>query len=446
MDIKKGLVSVIAILFLTSIMVVAIPTNVSASRTFVVTPSGGDDTENMQHAIDMAVSAGPRSVVLLTAGHFYCNNIVANGFHGTVKGAGMDATYIDTLRGLGDGYPGLIKPVNILRNDFFTFVDSDLKMSDLTFDITAYEPAEVWSFELFGMYDLTYVGTILQIPGNGDTEIVRVGFIAHDGTYTEGSGRYTNVEWALTRYSNPIFDGDVVSAEPNTGTFIVSDCHFEHVDAMGVAYLKDSYVKLTHNVLDGVVVGIEANDLLNSVVEISYNEIDVRWWSAIFCGQGVMAQFSAGSPEEIFLGGLPANGVWLIHHNKFYLSEHADAIVLADYGPMTWGEKSFNAIICDNEFNLDTDYEAVYGFYASNVKVMNNRFAGPNALAGITLGWDYGEECSDWRIFCNDFASLNAALADIYLGPGTTDCKVMEAHGTSVIDLGTDNIVRTMKK
>jgi hypothetical protein len=40
-------------------------------RTFVVAPSGGDDTAAIQQAFNAAVAAGPGSAVRLTAGRFY---------------------------------------------------------------------------------------------------------------------------------------------------------------------------------------------------------------------------------------------------------------------------------------------------------------------------------------------------------------------------------------
>ena len=74
-------------------------------RTFVVAPSGSDDTAALQQAFDAAVAAGPGSVVKLTAGKFYTNEILVDGFDGCFTGAGMHRTVIDTLRGLDPTLP-----------------------------------------------------------------------------------------------------------------------------------------------------------------------------------------------------------------------------------------------------------------------------------------------------------------------------------------------------
>ena len=76
-------------------------------RTFVVAPSGMDDTAALQQAFDAAVAAGPGSVVKLTAGKFYTNEILVDGFDGCFTGAGMDRTVVDTLRGLDPALPGV---------------------------------------------------------------------------------------------------------------------------------------------------------------------------------------------------------------------------------------------------------------------------------------------------------------------------------------------------
>ena len=40
----------------------------------------------IQKAFNAAVTAGPGSTVQLSAGHFYTNNIVVNGFDGNLQG------------------------------------------------------------------------------------------------------------------------------------------------------------------------------------------------------------------------------------------------------------------------------------------------------------------------------------------------------------------------
>ena len=46
-------------------------------------------------------------MVKLTAGKFYTNEILVDGFDGCFEGAGMDSTVVDTLRGLAQGLQGV---------------------------------------------------------------------------------------------------------------------------------------------------------------------------------------------------------------------------------------------------------------------------------------------------------------------------------------------------
>ncbi len=60
---------VFAVFIVAALGLLALPALASA-KTFYVTPTGKDDTANIQNAFNAAVKAGPGSVVQLSAGHF----------------------------------------------------------------------------------------------------------------------------------------------------------------------------------------------------------------------------------------------------------------------------------------------------------------------------------------------------------------------------------------
>ncbi len=190
---KLFLIPVLVLLILFTIApLMAATTTVRANPyKFVVSPSGGDDTASIQGAFDSAVAAGPRSTVKLTAGHFYCGNVFVENFRGTFEGAGRDLTVIDTLRGLDPTLPGLIRSV---EDDGFVFLfgfkDGDIRIRDMTFDITAREPAEHWAPPFpWEINDLT--GTdVIRIMGNADSRVERVRFVGHEGDYEVGGTSY----------------------------------------------------------------------------------------------------------------------------------------------------------------------------------------------------------------------------------------------------------------
>ncbi|MGB5911256.1 MAG: hypothetical protein WBH31_08700 [Promethearchaeia archaeon] len=151
----------------------------SASEIFMVYPSGGDDTANIQAAFDDAKAAGPESTVQLAAGQFYTDAIFVENFYGTFKGAGKDITTIDVLKGLDPGALGVVGPVgpNLPPTPhLFTFRGGDVHISDLSFDITPAEPAEEWEP---GVTDLL---SIILITGDMNSRIENIKCTGHDGT------------------------------------------------------------------------------------------------------------------------------------------------------------------------------------------------------------------------------------------------------------------------
>ena len=116
----------------------------ASAQTFVVHPSGGDDTAHIQAAFNAAVKAGPGSVVQLSAGTFHTNAIWVKGFNGTVRGAGEGATVIDTPRALDPSVPGVNSdPAATHETQSFLvgFSGGSVTVSDMSIDISAAQPA-----------------------------------------------------------------------------------------------------------------------------------------------------------------------------------------------------------------------------------------------------------------------------------------------------------------
>ena len=86
--------------------------------TTTIGPSGGDDTPEIQAALDSCVDSGKACVVQLQAGLFRVSGLQATGFRGSLRGTGIDET---TLLAAGSG----------ATSDLMRFVDSDVTISDL---------------------------------------------------------------------------------------------------------------------------------------------------------------------------------------------------------------------------------------------------------------------------------------------------------------------------
>jgi hypothetical protein len=65
-------------------------------KTWLVLPTGTDDTANLQCAFDHAVTKHG-STLLLTAGTYHTGQVAVFGFFGTFRGLGINETIIKTL-------------------------------------------------------------------------------------------------------------------------------------------------------------------------------------------------------------------------------------------------------------------------------------------------------------------------------------------------------------
>jgi hypothetical protein len=448
-EVKKIAVVILALallmLILASTFVVAVPVQASSTNTFTVSPSGGDDTANIQGVFDSAVAAGPGSTVQLAAGQFYCTNIIVKDFYGTMKGAGKGLTKIDVLQGL---YPTAdpIKKVwtdetGELNPTLFVFIRGDITISDLTFDITPYAPGELYTWE--GFYFQTLFGIVLVTGNTVDSRFERVGFIGHEGQ-EQWLGTSWNVVVAIqdigTPYHNAIID-DVMYwwGAPTSGTHIVTNCEFDHVE-WGVSGwgLTDGRMivgggKSTGNIFNDVAGALPTTDMDNSAIEFSYNYV----WGAKYIAIYVWTDFKP--KDELFpIEYVSQPSRYIVSHNTIQVVYYADGVGLLDLNFRDSGQKSIDAVISHNKFILDTLWGAIWGFWTQDVVVLNNQFVGAG-IAGIYPG-AWGDTCNNWLILGNNVQHVDAGVAPIWLGPGTSECTVVGGSTkTNVLDEGTNN-------
>lgn len=128
----------------------------------VVSPSGGEDTAALQCALDLAVAAGRPVTVALTPGEFHTAQLLATGFEGRLRGAGMDRTTLQNVARplpvaadwLGDIHPSAEYPWPAL----LSFVGGDYAVSDLTIQIVGEAPMAFYNFYNAPMMMVALVG------------------------------------------------------------------------------------------------------------------------------------------------------------------------------------------------------------------------------------------------------------------------------------------------
>jgi len=383
------------------------------SPTFIVSPSGGDDTANIQVAFDNAIAADPGSTVQLTAGQFYMNDILVENFYGTLKGAGLGLTKIDVLRGLDPGAPGVSSPMG--SPHLFTFLGGDVHISDLTFDITPYEPAEPWGPPPPDGWWYDILSPIL-ITGDINSLIENILFTGHAGTalYNPGHPLYSVKSYNVR--AGIVYGGKLIT----TGKHILTKCDFDSI-WLGVSAfgLMDCDLTIKSNTIKDNAIGIINAECDNSKIEISKNEIETTYFGGIW----VLQPPPRESPSQ-----------WLITHNTIrVLSLDSDGISLMDFSPT----KSLEALVSNNKIILDdVNYGGIWTYGLQDAFISNNIIRGTG---------DYGIACA--FAYNNILLGNNVQNVDAYWAPivllYASECVVVGGSSkTNVLDIaGSNNII-----
>jgi hypothetical protein len=412
---------------------------------FCVHPSGGDDTHNIQKAFDRAVKAGPGSTVQLSAGNFYMNNILVKDFRGFFKGAGKCKTVIDTRRGKYPNGPGVTVVPDVAYFSFLIgFVGGNVRVSNMSFDITAAEPAKPWGGEQ------TNLSGVFVVTGNASSAFDRVRFRAHAG---DADGY--NVE------------GDIVIFGPVGGTggvHTVTRCSFAGREGIEVGGLWGGRLTVggspaMGNVFDNYYCCCRFEGSSDSTIVMSHSRMRASAGGVIMIMQG------AGAPSAADLPPLPAPR-YVIRDNTMLASKVTadDGSILAGAGGVlawddswVYGEPSrLDAVIAHNTIVLDNGGldGGINGIGAQGIRTLYNHISG-TGVAGIDAGTDIyasfhipAAPAKGWKIIGNDISRVNPLnafggnAAQIWLGQESSHCLVVGGcMPTTVLDQGTDNIL-----
>jgi hypothetical protein len=346
-------------------------------RTFRVSPTHVDDTDNLQCAFDQATRAGRGTTVRLVAGTYFTRQIVIRDFRGAFRGEGAEATIVTNPE----------EPMPVARTEWFlaapsrdhrwpmlfTALHSALSVSDMTFRIRGAAPLQDWSGG-------PECGTDDSLPCVND--LAAVFFVGPDWSNperTEGSAAFRRVviegERNGTLWPEPggsyfgynAISGIYAFGNPLRGTLRLTSSTVRSIyDAVQVAVLSDSGVSVRRNVFDDVG-GATFGELKGSWLDFAYNQVRV-------------------SPDQ------PAPvGLWL--------------------------------------------HDYMEGFQSSSLVVRHNVFEGPIGVQ-ITATFEDDVSC---LLYDNDVAQVTGT--GIHLGSGTRGCLVLGTPAGRVVDEGTGNIV-----
>ena len=407
--------------------------------TVVVEPSGGDDTEALQTALELCSGAAPGCVVELAAGIFRTRPLIVHDFYGSLRGAGREATVVEAMPNIEvvQAEPAVIAVMPTPEEPWpflLSFIGGDIHISDLTLSITEEAPTTGWSF--FDTEFDAMVATLLITGTRADAVIERItvqgaagnfaGSNLINGLYIEGILPNPDGPWAID------------ASPPLAGTFVVRDSHFTNAGYnLATTNLIDSIVLIERNtfddspVVDGGARDIDLLDHANTVTIIRDNQLDGVRGMGIHVAQGD------------FLSDL-APSFYLIEGNRIRARATGQGIVLSDNLWTGDAAPTLDAVVTGNAISLSAEAHAVFTTGAHGVDFVGNRFGG-SGRAGITIGTTYGADelarAEAWAIVGNDMADLDVRGQWIVLGEGATGNTVVCGAGVSAVDEGTGNRV-----
>jgi hypothetical protein len=404
---------------------------------FTVSPSGNynDDSHNIQEALEAAL-AQSGSTVKLTEGTFYLKvRIEVTGFDGYLKGAGKDKTFLTTHDKVLMDLPWYETPALI------KFRQGNINMSDLTISITDPEPctSDPDGGDVFGLISVIMITGIDENPGTegqfAKFNFNNLRFVGGNGTIV---GPY-NYNIILFIYAS--CESDNFASYPLTGGYKITNCEFTKSFVCIQTGFTDGPCIIggdpgSGNKFDDTEVAVWTVDVNSSYCNTSWNSLKRIHWLGIADYQGWWVD----------PGLLPLTR-FVISHNDIMQSRNIDQFTVGidpvDYGPFSGsssGQKMV-AVVSDNSIKInDAGTAAILGESCNNLLVTNNIVKG-TGYTGIAGGiWE--ETVNGWVIKGNNVQGMDAELARIWLGPGTSNCIVAGgSNETNVLDEGNGNIL-----
>ena len=212
------------------------------------------------------------------------------------------------------------------------------------------------------------------------------------------------------------------------GDVIVSDVYAAGVgNLIQAESVTDSRIKVSHN----HIVGADASVILAD------NEGSVAWVvrNTIVGGVGAgIVSDNCTRPDPAFC--LADSSRVVIAKNDIHMSGiGGPAIVIADGGPAAPQQ---DVKIWKNNISGDGNFAGVILDGAHGARVYRNTFSGASVFGVLADG-----PTTKSRIVHNDFTGHTAFEAGILLAPDTSLNVVKRNAGVDVVDLGTDNVVRS---
>jgi len=250
---------------------------------WTVLPNGNDDTANLQCAFDEAAK-GHGAAVQLIAGTYHTGQVAVSGFMGVFRGAGMNATTIETLdRQLKVAPVDFnLKPPTPENGSnpwpsIFAFVGGDVVISDLSLYTTGNAGTTGWILSVLGfpIYELAHgfivVGPLA--PGQGYSEANAALYRVHIEGLPKG-GTLLGYNLINGIYYEGILGVTAPATFPLKGKFTVRDSEFRSMaGGTNLLGLFEARVSIIGNRYLDSFEGMDIGSVSNTVYKFSNNEI-----------------------------------------------------------------------------------------------------------------------------------------------------------------------------
>lgn len=427
----------VAPLFIFLILILVAPSTLSAGgpTIWVKPPTGGDDTANIQAALDKCMTFYPKGcTVQLAVGTYRSQQVIAETFHGTLQGMGIAETTVEVLAPLvvtmaeenvQDHDPSRTNKWPVLM----TFVAGDVTVQDVSFKVEDPNPIVTWCYGGLGCGQTWMEAFVGAVGTSVNLTVQRVSFEGGPGQLDD----YTNYNNGVTLWAG--------SAGPLSGRFKVAASRFKHAsNGWEIAVVRDAQFTIGgspsgRNVYDECELAGILLDADNSEFEYSYNHVP--------------------GTESSYLGLIVAQGAFmmpnrssrfLVHDNTIKLiGAGKEGIYTSDGGPAAGAGKKADFVVTNNTIQLGPDetgaaYAGIEADGAVGALIFGNHITGTasNAiyLGGSTYSAVVGNNLSQFT------ADPTGGLAAIYLDPATSNDLVLCAEPSdTVLDQGTNNTV-----
>jgi hypothetical protein len=408
----------------------------------IVTPSGGDDTENLYAAIAEAMSYGHGNVVRLAEGEYYLGCMEIRDFYGTLTGAGKDQTIITLLPEMDID----VLWAQGLMHSQIRFAGGDVTLKNFTIQ-TPPGPVSTGGPDMghiLSIFNFSAFNAVYEL-GNQDRSIsVDIDNVRFKGQFLEGGPGYVNsyncfigVRAGFDCFPN-VWTGTLIPREKIN--FRVTNSEFDtFCYGLALEGLKNS---------KAVVGGMNAGNVFSNTDQLGGiwesrdfelvmegNEFNVPWYS-----YGWDIDDSSWYPNLLEDEFSTRASLCNIRANTFNLESSTYGLYLNNRRQLNIEDEIPIAFqVKNNHFNMTDWYPwGIISLRTKGAVIRNNIFRG-NGDIGIYLR----TYSSGGLVLGNNFSGSEYGTAAIYLHSSTSDFTVIGGgnNNENVINNGTNNII-----